>query len=161
RRDHQIVVINTEDEAYEGLVEHETWLDYELWGDRVLVSGDGVPIPYQRTQPGSMFGVPNLIFPISLPAGAAVTVLLRHGVGLDAASDLAVSKVRLANTRLAVDLTPAGIGGIAFDGRPLLGPLGMTLLLRSDRTDTWGMGTDRWIEPVTASLSGGVWEIEE
>jgi alpha-mannosidase len=163
-REPQIVVINTDDTPFDGLVECETWLDEDLWEDRFLVAADGTCVPFQQVQPDAMEWTPRLLFPARVPPGAATTVLIRQGpppATPDAATDLTVSPVRLANSRLAVALGPAGISGIAFDGRPLLGAQGIALQLRHDHTDTWTADTDRWTEPLSGKLSEGVWEVEE
>jgi alpha-mannosidase len=162
--EHQIVAINTDDAPFDGFVECETWLDYDLWENRFLVTADGTPVPFQQVQPEAMHRIPSLVFPARIPPGAATTVLLRSGPPLmnqATPTDLTVSPTRLANARLAVDLGPNGISGIAFDGRSLLAAQGITLQLRDDHTDTWSFNTDRWVEPVSATLSGGTWEVEE
>jgi alpha-mannosidase len=163
-REQRIIVLNTDDAPFDGLVACETWLDYGLWEDRFLATEDGTPIPFQQVQPEAMQRVPSLIFPAHILPGAAATVLVRPGppvTPLDIATDLTVSPVRLANRRLAIDLGPHGFSGIWFDGRPLLAAPGITLQLRDDHTDTWTFNTDRWVEPVSATLSGGTWEVEE
>lgn len=163
-QEHRIIVLNTDDAPFDGLVACETWLDYGLWEDRFLATPDGAPIPFQQVQPEAMHRVPSLIFPAHIPPRAAATVLVRTGppaTPLDSSTDLTVSPVRLANRRLALDLGPNGISGIRFDGRPLLAAQGITLQLRDDHTDTWTFNTDRWAEPVSATIAGGTWEVEE
>jgi alpha-mannosidase len=163
-REHRIVVVNTDDAPYDGLVECETWIDFDLWQNRFLATADGARVPFQQVQPAAMHRVPRIIFPVRVPPRAATTMLLRAGASpaaVDAATGLEVSPLRLANARLALTLGPAGIAAIAFDGRPLLADPGIVLQLRQDHTDTWSAGTDRWTEPVAATLSGGKWAVEE
>ncbi len=160
----EIVAINTDDAPFDGLVECETWLDYDLWRDRSLADADGTPVPFQQVQPDAMQRIPRLLFPARIPPRAATTLRLRQGPPpaiADTATDLAVSPVRLANSRLALTLGPAGISGIDFDGRPLLAAPGMVLQLRHDHTDTWGSTAVSWTEPLAATLAGGAWEVEE
>lgn len=163
-RGHEIVVVNTDDTPFDGIVEHETWLDHEVWEDRYLADADGEPIVFQQTQPESGFRVPRLLFPLCVPAHGAEVVRLYAGKvtgpALDAGA-LSVSPTRLGNGRFAVTLDGTGIAGIDFDGRALLGDGGMTLQLRRDLTDTWGSGADRWTGDVLETLRGGTWEVEE
>ncbi len=164
RSEHRIVVINTDDQPYEGLVECETWLDYDLWQDRFLAAADGEQIALQQVQPGAMHRIPRLIFPAHIAPRSATTLSVCSGpppTALEVVTDLAVSPLRLANSRVVLDLGPMGISGIAFDGRALLTDPGVVLQLRDDHTDTWSAGTDRLTEPVSAMLSGGAWEVEE
>ena len=162
--DPQIVIINTDDAPFDGLVEHETFLDFDLWQDRILTTADGTPLPFQQVQPDAMQRVPRLIFPVRIPPRTATTVLIRRvpsSPNPAPPSDLQATPLRLANARLAVDLAPSGIAAIALDGHPLLAPAGITLHLRQDHSDTWSNGTDRFTEPLSATLSGAAWQIEE
>ncbi len=76
--DPQIVIINTDDAPFDGLVEHETFLDFDLWQDRILTTADGTPLPFQQVQPDAMQRVPRLIFPVRIPPRTATTVLIRR-----------------------------------------------------------------------------------
>jgi alpha-mannosidase len=160
----RIVVLNADDASYDGLVECETWIDYDLWQNRFLATADGSPVPFQQVQPDAMLRVPRLLFPAQVPPGGATTVLVRRGprpATPDTTSDLTVSLSHLANSRLTLELSQQGIRAIVFDGRALLAPPGIVLQLRHDHTDTWTTDNDRWTEGVAATLSGGTWEIEE
>ncbi len=162
--EHRIIVINTDDVPYDGFVECETWMDFELWQDRFLSTIDGLSVPFQQVQPDVTHRVPRLLFRTCIPPGAATTVLVRKGPPppiQDVSCDLAVSPTLLANSQLALRLGPTGITGMAFDGRPLLSARGISLQLRHDNTDTWSTATDRWTESLSATLSGGTWEVEE
>ncbi len=157
----RIVVLNTDDTAFDGLVEHESWADHALWQDRRLLAQDGTPVPCQPTQPESGFRVPRLLFPARIPAGGAATFTIRPGTPPAPPPGPVATPTRLANARLSLDLAPTGITALARDGRPLLGPGGITLQLRHDPTDTWTYWTDRFTEPLAATLAGGAWTVEE
>jgi alpha-mannosidase len=162
--EHQIVLMNPDDAPFDGIIECETWLDYELWQDHWLSTPDHAPIPFQQVQPASMHRVPRLLFSARIAARGATTVLVQAGPPPTAApvpSNLVVSATRIANQLLAVDLTPSGIGGIAALDHSLLAPPGIRLHLRQDHADTWAALTDRWAEPVSSVLDDGVWTVEE
>ena len=74
---------------------------------------------------------------------------------------MAASPDALSNGPVTVSLRDGGIGQIAFNGTELLGRGGIGLHLRKDTTDTWTFHTDRWEEPVEATLAGGAWQVEE
>ena len=144
-REPRIVAVNTDDVPFDDLVECEIFLDFDLWQDRFLVGEDGAPVPFQQVQPDAMGRVYRLLFPVRVPPRGAATVLIRSdssAVEPDDGTDLTVSATRLANARFALDLGPTGVSGITFDGCPLLGDQGMTLLqLRQDHADTWATWT--------------------
>jgi len=163
---HRIVVVNTDDTPFDGLIEHETWLDYDLWQDRFLADANGVSVPLQHTQPDAMHRVPRLLFPARIPPNAATVLEIRPGPAPEPPTpapktDLSVSPSHIANAWLRVDLGPAGITGLAWRGRPLLAAGGITLHLRQDHTDTWSTGADRFAGPIVAVLANGAWTVEE
>lgn len=161
---HEIVVINTDDAAFDGIVEHETWLDHEPWEARHLADAEGAPIPFQQAQPDTGFRVPRLLFPMRIAARDAARVRIRHAPEPgrpDISPELIASPARLANGALDIELAPTGIAAIGLAGRPLLSQGGITLQLREDRSDTWGANTDTWTEPVSATLRDATWVVEE
>jgi alpha-mannosidase len=157
----RILAVNTADTPFDGLVDCETWLDHELWGSRHLALPDGTPIPFQQTQPGAMFRVPRLLFPLRIPPRGTAAVQLVPGPAPlpPQPGRLEATPARLANDRLALTLGPAGIAAIALDGTPVIENL--TLLLREDPTDSWGTGIDRFAGPEQARLAGAAWVVEE
>src|SRR5205807_2708653 len=54
-----------------------------------------------------------------------------------------------------------GIASMAVNGSEVIAADGITLLLREDRSDTWTMGADRFVEPVAEILDGLEWTVEE
>lgn len=74
---HRIVIINTDDAPFDGLAEHETWLDYEIWSDHGLFDATGARVPVQRVQPEAMHRVPRLLFPLRIPAAGASVLTIR------------------------------------------------------------------------------------
>ena len=159
----RLVLVNTDDSAFDGMAECETWIDYDLWQNRYLTDADGTPIPFQQTQPDGMHRIPRLLFPVNVPALGGIAVTIRPGPApkLEVSSDLHVSPTRLENSRLRLDLGPSGVVSLAVDGQEMLGPSGMTLHLRHDHTDTWCFDTDTWSEAIAETLTGGVWVVEE
>jgi len=162
--EHQIVMLNSDDAPYDGIVECETWLDYDIWQDRWLSTPDGTPVPFQQVQPEAMHLVPRLIFPAEIPPRGAARVQVRAApapVASPVSTDLEVSPSRIANGHIEVCLGLAGISAIALRGRAVLAPEGIGLHLRDDHTDTGATNGDRWTEPVSALLAGGIWKVEE
>lgn len=160
----RIIVVNTADTPFAGLVDCETWLDHELWGVRHLAHPDGTPIPFQTAQPEAMFRVPRLVFPLEIAARSTAAVHIRPGPGLASqppAGHLEVSPTRLANDRLDLTLASTGIARLTLDGAALIASPGITLVLRRDPTDTWGNGINRFDGPELARLGGGAWSVEE
>ena len=161
---HQIVILNTDDAAFAGVAECETWLDYDTWQNRWLSTPEGIPIVFQQVQPQAMHLVPRLVFPVEIAAQSSMRVQVRTGpapASASPSSDLQVSPRRIANGHIDVSLGPAGIVAIMANGRKLLGGEGISLQLRCDHTDTWTANTDRWSEAVSAILAGGNWIVEE
>ena len=162
--DQQIVAMNPDETAFKGYLETEPWLDFDDWGSRWLADEAGAPVPLQQIQPEAMQAVARILFPAKLAAGAASRYSVRPGPSPATAlpdGNLVAAPDRLANDLIEVRLGPGGIEGLSHGGRSLLGAGGIGLHLRRDRTDTWSFHTDRWIEPIEARLSGGVWIIEE
>jgi alpha-mannosidase len=160
----RIVAVNTDEAAFEGIVECETWLDYDMWGDRYLADAEGVAVPYQRTQPDAMHRIPRLLFPARIGAGAAGVFHIRPGPAPAMPAlpgRLEVSPHHIANDRLRVALGSHGVAALDLDGRALLAVPGVTLALRQDGTDAWGDGIDGFAEPVRVELGGGAWVVEE
>jgi alpha-mannosidase len=158
----QIVVMNPDPEPWEGLVETEPFLDFAPWGERWLSDPGGNPIDFQLVQPESAQMVSRVIFPTSVPAGGCKQILVRDDPVPEeppTPTALEVSPETLANSHLRVELDERGVGGISVRGENLLGAIG--LHLRQDHTDTWTFDTDRFEEPVSATLSGARWVVEE
>jgi len=97
-----------------------------------------------------------------VPAGGYKQILVRDDPAPDKDStptDLEVSSGILANSHIRVELDEGGIRGISVRDEKLLGAIG--LHLRQDHTDTWTFDTDRFEEPVVATLSDAEWVVEE
>jgi alpha-mannosidase len=164
--EHQIVVLNPDEEAWSGLIEAEPTLDFDSWGERWLSDLDGHPVPFQRVQAASHLMTHRIIFPMTVQAQEARQLLLRNDGPSPQAScitDLDVSQRRLTNKHLCVEVNQSGIEQVWVDGRPVLGAHGISLLLRQDGTDTWVMDTDAFTQPVSEVFSSESeqWVVEE
>jgi len=160
----QIVVINTDEEPFSGLVEAEPYLDFDDWGSRWLSDENGEPVAFQEIQPESSQMIPRILFPAEIEGTAGRQFQVRSDPALSYppnGGDVSASAELLSNDRVAVSLGPGGIAQIRFAGTELLGAGGIGLHLRRDTTDTWTFHTDRWEEPVEAKLTGQEWQIEE
>jgi alpha-mannosidase len=158
--DHQIVVLNTAPRPRRAFVEAEPYLDFDDWGTRWLADEAGRPVPFQEVQPDSNQVIPRILFEAEIGAAAARQFRVRADAAPPRpASSLAATSSALSNGRVTVALRGGGLGPVALDGTDLLAGLG--LHLRRDTTDTWTFHTDRWDEPVEATLAHAVWHLEE
>jgi len=165
----RIVVVNPDADAFDGYVEAEPPLDFDLWRERWLSDVDGRPVPFQLVQAESPQMVHRVVFPLHLAGGGHAEVLVRD----DAApppgvvetdlteTDLEATPYRLANRYLRLDLHEGGVRQLTVDGRAVLGAGGIGLHLRRDTTDTWTMDTDRFDEPVEEAFAADDWVVEE
>ena len=159
----QVVVLNPDEADFEGYVEAEPPLDFDLWNGRWLSDLDGQPIPFQLVQAESAQMIHRVVFPRAIAAGGFAHVLVQDAPAplLGTTTDLEATPHRLANNRLIVDLDGSGIAQLTVDGQALLGAAGIRVQLRRDGTDTWTMTTDRFREPVEALWQTEEWVVEE
>ena len=160
----QIVVVNSDEEPWEGLVEHEPYLDFDAWGERWLSTLDGEPIDFQLVQPEAAAHAERVIFPASITAGGCAQILVRDDPRLSIpvpSTDLEVSSQSISNGQLRAELDSSGIHALIVRGRNLLGESGISLHLRHDHSDTWTFHGDRFDEPVAETLRSGKWVVEE
>ena len=159
-----VAAINSDDEAWEGIVESEPWLDGEEWNDRWLSDAEGLPIPFQLVQPETPLGLTRLLFPATIPARSAVQVRLREAP--PAAEPIANSGPEATttgarNTAVELELGPRGIRSLRVRGREVLGSRGVSLHLREDTGDTWVFTSDNLPGRVTDRVGGLQWALEE
>jgi alpha-mannosidase len=163
--DHQqIVILNPGEDAWDDLLEHEPYLDFDAWGDRWLSDAGGEPIEFQKIQPEAGAHVERIIFPASVPPRAHALILVRDDDPPplpEPDTDLEVSAWHISNAHLRAELGPSGITALAVEGRQVLGREGIGLHLRRDGTDTWTFHTDRFDEPVAEAFEGEGWIVEE
>jgi alpha-mannosidase len=161
---HQIVAINTSRHPFHGFVEAEPYLDFDDWCGRWLSDEDGDPVAFQEIQPESHQMIPRLLFAAAIGATAARRFYVRDGPAPPVAiggGGLESTPGMLSNGLLTVRLRSDGIAGIRGGETDLLGHGGIGLHLRRDTSDTWTFHTDRWEEPVEATLVGASWYVEE
>ena len=123
-----------------------------------------VRLPFQEIQPEAHQMIPRLLFAAEImrPAaarqfnvrdGQAPAVAIGSGV-VEAAPGM------LSNGLLTVRLGSGGIAGIRRGATDLLGPAGSVSICAA-ASDTWTFHTDRWEEPVEATLVDASWHVEE
>lgn len=161
----QIAVLNPGADPFDGLIEHEPFIDFDSWNHRWLADLAGNPIDFQLTQPQTTTMLtPAVLVEVAVPPGQATGVVLRDDArpaGAEMVTDLAVSPTSLSNDRLKVELGRTGVRQMTLDGTPLLGGEGVTLHLRQDTADTWGFQIDRFSEPVLEAADALEWKVEE
>jgi alpha-mannosidase len=162
--EHQIVAINTDCRPFHGYVEAEPCLDFDDWSGRWLSDEAGNPVAFQEIQPESHQMIPRLLFATEIGATAARRFHVRDGPAPPAAIGGGVVEAApgmLSNGLLTVRLGSGAIEGIRRGETDVLGPGGIGLHLRRDTSDTWAFHTDRWEEPVEATLAEASWHVEE
>jgi alpha-mannosidase len=165
----QIALINPDASAWNGLVEAEPFLDFQLWGDRWISDEKGRPVEYQRVQPDAAIPFANrMIFPAKIPAQGHRLFLVRDDAPPLSQKNpnrksphLRVSSRYLANRFLHLELGPHGIRSLRHQEEQLLAGEGIRLHLRKDSTDTWTMHTDHFREAVTHVFRVKKWVVEE
>lgn len=160
----QIVGVNPDESPWEGMLEHEPYLDFDAWGRRWLSDLEGEPVDFQIVQPEAASHVDRVIFPTFIPPKGHARILVRDDdrpPTPDPSTDLEVSPHHISNGHVRADLDGSGIRALSVGGRNVLGDDGIQLHLRYDQTDTWTFHTDRFEEPVAEVLEGEGWIVEE
>ena len=123
-----------------------------------------IRLPSRRSSPKSHQMIPRLLFAAEIGATAARRFHVRDGPAPPVAigsGAVEAAPGMLSNGLLTVRLGSGGIAGIRRGATDLLGQGGIGLHLRRDTSDTWTFHTDRWEEPVEATLVDASWHIEE
>jgi len=141
----RLLLFNTADRPFRGLVELEPWFGAEANTLPVaLLGADGRPLPVQkmpgRAAEAKMF---RYLAPLELAPFATTVLRVRHeALPPPPAALLCATPAGLRNNRVEVDLCDTGIAALRLDGRPILGGAGLRLTVQEDLTDTWGGGPD-------------------
>ncbi|CAN5775873.1 hypothetical protein BH09VER1_BH09VER1_17130 [soil metagenome] len=161
----QIALLNPHPFPWHGWVEWEPFLDFDLWRDRWLSHLDGTALAYQEIQPESQLShFHRLLFPVTIPAQGSTLLLVRDDARpapIAPPTSPHVSPILLANDQIAITLADFGLSSLRYKGRELLGPAGLSLTLREDRTDTWTFLFDRYEGPILHTLQGAAWRVIE
>jgi alpha-mannosidase len=155
----QILFVNQAGIEWEGLAQHEPWIDGALWGERWLSELDGSPVDHQVIQSGMPFST-RLLIPLRLDVGAHQQLVVRNDSRpprID--TDLSAAPRRLANSSLKVDLRENGIGPVRYLDRSVLNS--WTFLLREDPLDCEVWSGTTFDGAVLESLTGLEWSVEE
>ena len=164
RNVHRLVALNLDQTPFDDLLEIEPWLDFDLWRDRWISDEDGNSVEHQLVQPASAVGS-RLLIPVTLAPEEMRSFEIHSETPRTAkpshSAMLAVSERKLCNSQLEVTLDDGRIEQIHYRGKALLAEPGLRLVLRRDTSDTWTSDRDTYDEPLTDSLSGGKWSIEE
>jgi alpha-mannosidase len=162
--EHQIVVVNTGDRPFKGIVEAEPYLDFDDWRQRWLSDEAGDPVPVQEVQPDSSQMIPRIIFSAEVGPAASRQFQVRNDprppIDIDGSAMQATPEI-LSNGIVTIALGDGGVSQIRVGDTDLLGTNGISLHLRRDTTDTWTFHTDRWEEPVLTTLADEAWRVEE
>jgi alpha-mannosidase len=162
----QIAMINLSSMPFQGVIEHEPFLDFDAWGQRWLSDQEGNAIEFQFVQPQSTIMLsPAIVFETSVPPRSGKAILVRDDPRLTSlparGTDLKATSRSIANDFVEVTVSEHGLSHISYEGRDFLSGMGMTLHLREDQADTWGFQIDRFDGPVLSQLSDCQWSLEE
>ena len=166
--EHQVVVAQHRRRPVSGFVEAEPYLDFDDWRERWLSRRGGAA--------GSLPGGPARLQPAD-PAHPFRGRGRRRRAAASSRSCTAARRRRptcrpstCRHRRDALVQRPScrsrsASGGIGADRdrrhASSSDPAACGLHLRRDTTDTWTFHTDRWEEPVEATLGGDDWRVEE
>ena len=161
----QIAVLNPGPGAFEGLIEHDPFLDFAALDDRWIADEAGNPVPMQHVQAQSTIMLTSgVVFPAKIGPGTAKLFTLRDDprpAAPTAANPMTATPTELASAHVALRLGPTGVEQIRCGDVDLLGGGGLSLRLREDKADTWGFQIDRFAGPITDALSACEWVVEE
>ena len=158
----QIVAFNADEEAWDGLLEVEPWIDFDEWGTRWVSTPDGEALPYQLIDAESDWLMTRLLVPTAIAPRSWTTLIVRDdepNAPPELLSPAVEREATLCGGGVEITLTGDGIGRVTRDGTVFLEAI--TLHLREDSTDTWTVHTDRFEEPVATRLGELVWATEE
>lgn len=164
----RLVVLNPTGKPFDGCIEAEPFIDFDRWGERILLDEQGRRIPFQLIQPdGNIRTLYRVLFPLQVAAhGNRLVTVADHAPapmeptrkGRKTRPVVEVTPTRLRSDRHAAKLRP---GGAIRWGAPWSGGIDCDLRLRRDETDTWTMqqaGFDgEWVD----SFRGAGWVVEE
>lgn len=139
--EHQLLVFNASDEPFEGLVEHEPWIDYKPVERIELRSADGSEVPLQQVAPEAMVGFcRRILFPLSLPPRGTETLqVILHGPADAQRQAESATGEPLGNAtsgdgaKVRTDVQPT-----FTDGGITIGGWSVALAAVDDPGDTWG-----------------------
>ncbi len=128
----RIIIANPTAHDFEGIVEHEPWLELTQWADDwALLDEADNPISFQQLESeAARDRVTRLAFPLAVPAGS-------------------LRIVRIANGKTASPHSP--IHDVSMESG--IHPFAPSFLLRAEPTDTWAHQIDRFAGKVVERLA--------
>ena len=162
----RIVILNSGSFDFDGHLEFEPFIDFDDWDGRWFADESGQSIPFQLITSEANTGqmIHRVVLPIEISArGNRVLKLLQGGEpkSADPSRTVKVENRSIESGDLSIGLSPQGIGSLKWKGTELLGPEGLSLLLREDHGDTWVFHQTAFEEEVSAKLAGLEWTVED
>ncbi|WP_162028244.1 MULTISPECIES: glycoside hydrolase family 38 C-terminal domain-containing protein [unclassified Lentimonas] len=149
----RIVIVNTGEADFDGLVEFEPWIGYYWWdktmSDRIcLVDEDGQDVPVQFVQQAAGFRLFRLLFPVKITGRSSKHLfIVRERDPATVPSIVAAEANQLTREGLQVRLGNTGIEALVLDGKDYLSASGLRLSVLTDTTDTWSHKVVGYEEP--------------
>ncbi len=156
----QIALFNASAESWNGLVEHDPYLEFDFWGNRWISDEAGHPIPFQRVESdASLLRSNRVVFETTIAPRSAQILLVRDDENPDDdefSSDLKIDAASMSNARCKIEVSARGArvsrAGKTFD---------IAFHLRHANSDTWAVSQTRLHEDVFARADSWEWQIEE
>lgn len=161
----QIVAVNSEPFAYEGMTTFEPYIDFDDWNNRWISTLEGKPVPFQIVSPDANLGAMThaIVFPAKIAAKGHTTFLVRDDAkpknSKEIKSTLKATAAGLSDGTTSVKLGAKGLASITHKGREIISEIGLRLI--EDNGDTWVFHADHFPGEEKGSLSKLSWTIEE
>jgi len=137
----RVVLHNSGDERFDGLVCVEPWLGADSGRDKAVrfTTEGGTPLPSQRLHGNAaeekMF---RFLLPAALGPGEQRAVEIHHDRDGEGGEALPAARDQLGNGRVELRCDARGAASLRCDGRELLGEGGIRLQVYHDSSSTWG-----------------------
>ena len=147
----QLFFVNTSDQAFDGYIEFEPWLDY-LWavpGKEFfwrLIQEDDSELAAQQCKPEAGSDVLRLCTKLQIPANGQRVIRIKRDHCNNVKSKVNILENRLSNDKLDILLGNTGVSSLKYVGQEYLKTPMMAVVI-DDPSDTWshnmkGYGTD-------------------
>lgn len=170
----QWVIMHGGDQAFEGYVEHEPFIDFDDWNNRVLVDEEGRQVPFQLVEAEALMGkmMHRVLIPLKIPAKSCRLLQLKPAELLNGAalrpmaeglggSPTEADNHSLQSGSLQAAIGSRGISSLKWNDTNLLGEGGLSFHCLEDLADTWVFHQTAFEGDILAESTGFAWTLEE